>query len=180
MKIDELLEILEPGDFILFDNESFISKIIKRFQKNSHVGIYSGAGFLYHMTYPTARKDYLPDYIGNQIITVMRFNEVSDSKIGRMLRLSKEDIDAQRPYNFKGLIAGFPLFLLFRRIGIKLIDIAYNDGKSVVCSAWAVEKARSAGIPVFAFMGIDTATPDDILHSYDMFSVLNRCKVELS
>ena len=85
MKIDKLIEILEPGDFILFDNESFISKLIKRFQQNSHVGIYSGAGLLYHMTYPVATADALKESAPGNIVTVMRFKSASQNQIKKML-----------------------------------------------------------------------------------------------
>ena len=179
MKYNDFIDALDLGDAILFRGSDWISRAIMAFERNCHVGVYAGQEILLHQTYPTARQDNLKDYIKKQTVTVRRFKDLTDTEQGFIVAEAWKDVDNKRPYNVKGLVAGYSLFAVLRKIGIKAQHIVnpYSDKASRVCSSAYIDWATRAGVDAFRGIGYEQGTPDHILHSPEMSTVIKEERV---
>lgn len=174
-----LEHVPQMGDAILIHNsKNLISAGIELFEQGdvSHAALYVGGGNQGIIEYSTGgcQRNSLSKYYQDNIkIIVRRIRGLTVEQAEKMKEAAYRDLVKSRPYDYLSYV-GFVWICIKSKLGIREAFKKDNpvQGAGKVCSTGYAFWAALAGLNLFPDIGEEAVTPQHILESSNLYTVI--------
>jgi len=172
--IEEIIEYLQPGDCVLLGGKGVVSRGIKWFtdSKYSHATLYVGGGknYIIEATLAGVERNRIQDVLVHaERICIRRIPNLTVEEVELMKNKAYSLI--YDSYDIPQFISYIPYFL-FRKVGINLPFLVFNNRQKMVCSELYGVCALAAGIKLFR--NIKLITPEFLYRTLKMVTILEE------